>query len=711
MYSLSYRTKNGRYPGNKPRVLLCGHAEDSGLFETITDHILAQADCAVWVLEGEPDNECEWEGLKEDLVEIQAAVVPFTLRFLTDNSFASQTLVPFLLQEEKHLIPLVMEPGCDLVFRERFGDLHYFSVSDLFSDWGSADRKLSLYLNSLFHNSARDKIDSAFRSRIFLSYRKKDRALARRLMKQLHDDIRFEDMAVWYDEYLYPGEDFNDEIEDYIRKCDVFLLLVTPNLLEEGNYVLRREYPFAISQEKQILPCIVESTDLDLLNRLYGSLPNPVELPDMNSALAVLRNNCRQSIEKNPQEIFYLGYAYLLGIEVEVDMARGRRLVSQAAKEGYEDAMLQMAIETQYQPNLENPSEDTVFWRKRLIESAKKRATESEDPMAIRKVISQNLDLGTCYREKGNYELALHHTIESEEYVKRFQKILGHDEFVNFTLQIEKTIATLSEITGDLPGCASKCKSIIKTVEEIDDSEKSYPVMRQAMLAKCQLGDVFFKSKNFDSARSCYQDVYADAIACYDDLRENRLKLPPDTEETESSGHPGGDVSLFALDMTDQTSYMVQKDLAVARTKLGDVDLESGKIDEALLAYSEAERHLNDIMKMGLQSITLRREIGLLHRKKSDVYSEQYNFSLALQEIQRAIQIGEEILAIASTQQFITDVAVYYYQKGNIQKHMRKIFQARNSYRKAIDYLNALQETPFSISFRKMIHKENPLLL
>ena len=60
----------------------------------------------------------------------------------------------------------------------------------------------------------------AFAAKIFLSYRKKDRALARELMRTIHQDPLLRDVAIWYDEFLTLGEDFNAEIGStigYIR--------------------------------------------------------------------------------------------------------------------------------------------------------------------------------------------------------------------------------------------------------------------------------------------------------------------------------------------------------------------------------------------------------------------------------------------------------------------------------------------------------------
>lgn len=703
MYSLTFKTRYNRYPGRKPRVLLCGHPEDSNLFKTIANDILSQADCTVWMMEGQPDNDCEWKSLINDLSEMQVVVVLITARFLSHDSFVSRHLIPFLIQEKKSFLPFVMDTDCTQLFVKRYGDIHYFSVSDRFSDGKPIGEKLSLYLNSRFHSRSKEHIHCAFQSRIFLSYRKKDRKYARAFMKQLHDDTRFEDVAVWYDEYLIPGEDFNDEIRDHIRECDFFVLLVTPSLLEKDNYVLTKEYPFARSLEKSIIPCIVKSTDLDDLQKLYKHIPAPVFLDEAKHLLSLSMGD-HSEIAKTPQQLYYLGYAYFLGIEVETDRERGKKLIHHAADAGCEDAMYLMAEDSQYQWGA-SARKQTVFWRKRLIEIAEEKAVQSEDPEAIRRVIVQNHDLGRYYAETGDFRAAISYAKESERQLKRFQERLDVYEVIYSKLQISTFIASLRETTGDLSRCMSQYTDIIESVEKLDDSRKDYPITRQSMLAKMKLGDLFFKKRDFASAQRYYQSLYIDSLACYEDLKENRLKLPPETVQTQISGHLGGDASMYSMDTIDQMTFSIQKDHAVILTKLGDISLEIGKTDQALQLYVQAEQILDGLIQMEMKFNTLRREIGLLHRKKSDIYGDQHKYESALQEVQHAIQIGEELLFISETQQHISDIAVYYYQQGMIYQALQKLKLARSSYQKALYYVNTLSVTPFSRSFRKMLQQ------
>ncbi|MCR4750705.1 MAG: hypothetical protein K5852_00245 [Eubacterium sp.] len=99
-----------------------------------------------------------------------------------------------------------------------------------------------------------------------MSYRKKDRVYANELMKLIHKNDFCRDIAIWYDEFLIPGESFNNAIRDALTKSPLFALNVTPSLLQyndEGkpNYVMETEFPMAVRSGKIILPFEMVKTD------------------------------------------------------------------------------------------------------------------------------------------------------------------------------------------------------------------------------------------------------------------------------------------------------------------------------------------------------------------------------------------------------------------------------------------------------------------
>lgn len=52
------------------------------------------------------------------------------------------------------------------------------------------------------------------------------------------------------DEFLVLGEDFNESIRAALAKCDLFAMLITPNVILERNYIQLVEYSAAQNASK-----------------------------------------------------------------------------------------------------------------------------------------------------------------------------------------------------------------------------------------------------------------------------------------------------------------------------------------------------------------------------------------------------------------------------------------------------------------------------
>lgn len=188
-----------------------------------------------------------------------------------------------------------------------------------------------------------EKVRKAFDAYIFLSYRKKDRKYAQELMRLIHQNEFCRDIAIWYDEFLVPGEDFNHAIQAAMEKSELFTFVVTPNLLEQDNYVMAIEYPAAIEAGKPILPVEMVDTDLEALRENYAEIPEPADAYDKNALFSALNKNFKEIAllenTKDAQHTFFIGLAYLNGIDVEKDYERAVELIHEAAEEGLPEAM------------------------------------------------------------------------------------------------------------------------------------------------------------------------------------------------------------------------------------------------------------------------------------------------------------------------------------------------------------------------------------
>ncbi|MBO7217733.1 MAG: hypothetical protein J6V50_03435, partial [Clostridia bacterium] len=159
-------------------------------------------------------------------------------------------------------------------------------------------------------------------------------------MREIHKNEFCRDIAIWYVEYLVPGEDFNATIKEELGKSKLFALLVTPSVIEPKNYIISHEYPLANELSRQkglpILPIETVKTNKSELSRLFEDIPpvadgNNAEL--LSDALRdSLKNVALMKNSDDPLHNFLIGIAYLIGIDVETDYDRGISLITSAAE-------------------------------------------------------------------------------------------------------------------------------------------------------------------------------------------------------------------------------------------------------------------------------------------------------------------------------------------------------------------------------------------
>ena len=266
--TFSCRTQDNSDPSGKPRVYFTCHPDDfDRTFDKICNDIFRSHSCAIYYTE-DMNAELTSENNLVDLERMNLFVIPVTRHLLTQKSRAMDHDYWFAAEKQIPVLPLMMESDLDHLYKspEKFGGLQYLDPYGKDKTAIDYEDKLKMYLESvLISDELAQKIRGAFDAYIFLSYRKKDRAYANNLMKLIHSDINFRDVAIWFDEYLKPGENFKDNIEKMLNKSALFTLLVTPNLLEKPNFVMDEEYPAAKKANKIILPAEMKTTDIQKL--------------------------------------------------------------------------------------------------------------------------------------------------------------------------------------------------------------------------------------------------------------------------------------------------------------------------------------------------------------------------------------------------------------------------------------------------------------
>lgn len=316
------------------------------------------------------------EALSTQIDEIDAIVACLTSGFLASEK--CMETIKYILRKGVPLLPYCMELSCMKNLGEILGDIQVINACSNDKTEIAPDLKFREWLRNL-HRVTKEKrleIEASFRKRVFLSYRKKDRIFVEKIERVIHENEAFEDVAIWYDESLTAGENFNEEIQREIDRCDAAILLITPSILEpnefgEMNYVEKYEFP-ELHSKTNIVPIMAKETEMMSLYERFG-LEGYVILEDKEaiyaSIAAVLKmvDNCEETRPKDERKEYCLGMAYYMGILVEKDVEHAKKLLSLASQNGILDATAMMSEITANRITDERSIKEAVYWQERYV--------------------------------------------------------------------------------------------------------------------------------------------------------------------------------------------------------------------------------------------------------------------------------------------------------------------------------------------------------
>lgn len=399
-----YKTRGKSSPFGKPKIFFTCHPSDFWLFDEIVETLLDMRDCAIFYTEDMSAPLLE-PYRTADLGQMNLFVVPVTSSLLQEPNRAMDEDYAFAEQNHIPVLPLMMQSGLDLLYAKKFGKRHYFSPYEQDATAIDYEEKLKKFLSSvLYDDKTVELVEKAFGARLFLSYRKKDRHYANELMRLIHKNPEHRDVAVWYDEFLMPGEAFDENIQAALKNSDLFALLVTPNLVNEKNYVQTVEYPEAVAANKSILPVEMVETEKSKLKERYPGIPDCVD-GYAEVELCERIRDALKGVKPHGEEDFYkdylLGIAYLEGINVEVNKSLALEYITRAANANIPDAMKKLYHLYDEGSAVEIDYEKSLAWIKRLVDY-NERALGCDHPETILSVI----DLTVACIKFGDYKKA-----------------------------------------------------------------------------------------------------------------------------------------------------------------------------------------------------------------------------------------------------------------------------------------------------------------
>lgn len=380
-------TKNRIDINKKPRVYFTCHPDDfEKYFKRICEDIFKTHDCAIYYTEDMTALISEDEK-ETDFGRINMFVIPVTYKLLTTSNRAMDIDIPYALENHIPILPIMMESGIDAIYSklDKFGELQYLNPNSIDITEIPYKEKLKKYLESvLISDEIAKRIRAAFDAYIFLSYRKKDRKYANELMKMIHSNPECRDIAIWFDEFLIPGESFKSAIEKILSDCKLFTLLLTPQLLEKvidekgeesDNYIISTELPLAYKYKEEkgtdIFAVEMQKTDKEGLSAI--GIEDYVSFEDETFRSRLLDAISKIVFDKNEtsEHDFLIGLAYLEGIDVEVDRSRAVEMIENAANAGLLEAINKMIDVCELGLGRPASKYDAIYWQMKKIEKLK----------------------------------------------------------------------------------------------------------------------------------------------------------------------------------------------------------------------------------------------------------------------------------------------------------------------------------------------------
>jgi hypothetical protein len=122
---------------------------------------------------------------------------------------------------------------------------------------------------------------------IFISYSHKDQDYVNKLVEA----IKKQELTWWVDNKIDYGDQWTREIEENLKKCQVFLLVMSPSS-KESDWV-KRELTFAQQLKKPIFPLLLDGEiwfqviDIQIIDVKGGKLPPDIFFNKVRSKLNI----------------------------------------------------------------------------------------------------------------------------------------------------------------------------------------------------------------------------------------------------------------------------------------------------------------------------------------------------------------------------------------------------------------------------------------
>lgn len=691
---MNYKTRGMSDPRGKPRVFFTCHPADfEKAFALLSEDILNITNCAIWYEEttsGKSDAAERTAAMKE----MQLFVFAVTPRFLEEQNTARELDLPFAIENHIPILPITLEQGLGYKFSRICAAVQVVNRYSRDATATPYEDVLKTFLDSVLVGDAlAEKVRNAFDAYVFLSYRKKDRRHAQRLMHLIHENPEFRDIAIWYDEFLVPGEKYNDAIKDAFQKSSLFTLVVTPSLLEPDNYVERVEFPMARERrdnEKNLEIVPVEMyettkndprTDIAAIEAAYKEIPRVEDehrKPELDAAFVeALARISRKENDGSAQHRFFIGLAYLCGIDVEINHARAVELITSAAEENCTDATEKLVDMYLTGDGVLQNTEAAIQWQTTLVDQYRQNFLREGSPDTHKgfgtKAFRAMLRLADLQRENGQTEQAIRTVEDALSFSDKLYDEVGIRE-------VERDIAVARTRLG---GLYRQQHSLSKAAEQYVQANRIYERMayelgtararRDLSINWEHLGDIKRKQNDFSSAQEYYRkalDLRDGTNTSFTARRDRSCALTKlgnickdQKDFLNSRKYYTEALELDRLLFAEQKDTESRDDLAISMLKLGDNYKQTQDLEKALSFYREALINAREnIQYSGV--LRYQKTLAACLEKIASASKKAGDAQTTGDSIAEAIDLRQQIVDRTGTAEDKHELAVCLYNRG-----------------------------------------------
>lgn len=419
------KTKNNISSKDLYKIYVCAHEDEYDSFVSfIVDKIHKKHNCAIFYKQN-PSKIIDEKLLSEfDLIIVYA-----TKLFLCNPNIAKDIELKSFKKNNINILPILEDINLEIEYTACFNNLQYLSNFSKGKGAISFDDKLNNYLSErIIPTPLINKIINSFTATLFLSYRKIDRELAQQIIKIIHSHPQFYKIAIWYDEYLTLGEDFDNSIQKALDESMLFLLALTKNMVNEDNYVSKHEFPDAKKKNIPIIPILLEQVEESILNSRFPGLPTCIALDNNYEIIKTINNLLKEKgIELSTSECpdYLIAIAYFMGIYLERNIEIAISIFKKLATENVEEAINMLSLIYFNGDRVNKDINLAIKYQKKLVKIKKNKYESSKLLVEFRSYLNSNKMLMKMYMENANYLKA----IKLAKKIEKLNEYTHHNEY------------------------------------------------------------------------------------------------------------------------------------------------------------------------------------------------------------------------------------------------------------------------------------------